>query len=665
MKFGSFLKNRRFHLIIVILVSILTYVNILQNGFAWDDRDFFIDWPQIKNTEGLPAYLSIPALMAGDLPLNHRGIYRPIRSIYYLASYAIWGENPLGYHIQAIIVHTLTVLVIYLITEIITKKRALAFMVSLLFATHPIHTESVTYITASMDTLGILFFFLSFYFYLKVKDTKNKKGVYLLGSLIYAFLAFFTYEMALVLPFLLILYDLCISSFSFKKLLSKINIYKYYIFVFVIYFLVRFLILGIGNRADYLGSGWEIAANQTRVSLPEIFGRYLWWLIWPVNLTISHELTINLLLAFIKLLNTIDPGGNLVKLSTNVAFLFPVFYITSSLLITYKLLKRYPLFFFSISWVIISLLPVSDIIPQGASMAERFLFIPSFGFLILIALLFHHSFLYLKKSRINILRYSSYIIILLFMLTTIFYIFQTIRRNMDWKDEKTIWLSAISVDPAQPRPYAALGVVYTKAGQYDEAINLFKKALELNEPSAKLNADLGLIYEKKGETEKAIEQYKVALTLDRNFYLAHIYLGNLYLQKQKNFNLAEQEYKKALEIKKNDPVILSFLGNVYYNQAKYDQALKIYLEALKLDPNSDILNSKIGFTYLKLSNYDAAIQIFGKSLNLNPKQPLVYLGLASSFEGQGDEQKAKEILEAGLTETHDQRLKEELARFNN
>src|SRR3989344_1024969 len=100
----NILSIRKVQIILLVLVTVLTYSNILQNGFAWDDRDFFLEWPQIKSEEGFPAYLSLPYLLSGDLPLGHRGVYRPVRSVYYLVSYSIWGENPLGYHIQAIIV---------------------------------------------------------------------------------------------------------------------------------------------------------------------------------------------------------------------------------------------------------------------------------------------------------------------------------------------------------------------------------------------------------------------------------------------------------------------------------------------------------------------------------------------------------------------------------
>lgn len=645
MDFKKLLQNRSVQLITIVLVTLIAYINILQNGFAWDDRDFFLEWPQIKDEEGLPAYLSLPYLLAGDLPLNHRGIYRPLRSVYYLASYNIWGENPLGYHIQTITVHILIALLVYLITEIITKKRVLAFIVALLFATHPIHTESVTYIAASMDTLGILFFFLSFYFYLKMKDEKRKKGIYLLGSIIYAFFAFFTYEMTLVLPILIVFYDFSTNNFSFRKITSKINTYKNYFLVLIVYFLIRFVVLGIGNRADYLGPGWAIAANQARVGVPEIFTNYLSWLVWPVNLTINHVLPINLLLGYVNLLGKIDPSGTLTASSTRIVFLLPILYVLTGIILIYLLLKKYPLVFFGSSWLIISLLPVLSIIPQGATMAERYLYIPSFGFTLLLGFLFYYGFASLNKSRAY--KPFAYILISLLPLVIAFYSCQTIRRNQDWRNEKTIWQSAIKVDPQNPLPHKALAAVYVRENQYDEAIGLYIKTLELNQPDPTINLDLGKAYEKKGEIEKAKIQYQKALEIYPRYYIAHVYLGHIYL-KENYFDLAEKEYKSALKDNQNNPIILSYLGNVYFQQKKYVQALEFYKQASNFDPNSDMLSLKIGQTYLKQSNYDLAIEAFNKSLELNPRQPQAYLGLADVYKLGGDNTKATETLKKGL-----------------
>lgn len=645
MNFKELLQNRRAQLIIVVLVTLFAYINILQNGFAWDDRDFMLEWPQIKSEEGLPSYLSLPSLLAGDLPLGHRGVYRPIRSIYYLISYSIWGGNPLGYHLQAIIVHLLIVIVIYLITEIITKKRVIAFMVALLFATHPVHTEAVTYTAASMDTLGILFFFLSFYFYLKAGTGRFKSNILNLASIIYAFLAFFTYEMTLVLPLLIILYDFCEFKFSFRKLLGKINVYKNFFSLIVVYILIRFLLLKIGNRADYLGVIWNIAANQARVGVPEIIKNYASWLVWPMNLTISHEVPTQLLLNFLHLLNRVDSSGKLVDLSTSVVFVFPILFVLISVILIFFLFKTRPWVFFGLAWVLISLLPVLNILPQGEVLAERYLYIPSFGFAFILGSLFYYGLLVLKKNKSY--RPLYLIVLAIFPMVVAFYSYQTILRNQDWKNEETIWQAAIKANPKNPLPYGALGAVYVMEGQYDKGIDFMNKNANLSESNPVIYSRIGIAYEQKGEIEKAIAQHQEALKLDPQYYYAYVYLGNIYL-KQNNYNLAEKEYLKALEIKKDDPIILSNLGDTYYNQKEYDMALDFYKQALVLNSKSDTLFARLGSTYMKLLKYDLAIESYTKSLEFNPKQPQVYIEMANYYKQIKLMEQAKDILKAGI-----------------
>ncbi len=457
-----------------------------------------------------------------------------------------------------------------------------------------------------------------------METERFKSNTYLLASIIYAFLAFFTYEITLILPFLITLYDFSVNKFSYKRLLSKINVYKYFFLLLIVYVLIRTIVLGIGNRAHYLGSIWQISANQARVGFPEIIKNYIFWLIWPVDLSIVNDIPLNVLIGYIHLIDKIDPSGKLVSLSSDVAFIFPILYILIGVILIYIFLKKYPLVFFSLSWFIISLVPVSNIIPQGSAFAKRFLYIPSFGFSLLLGFLFYYGIIFIYKKRK--FRFISYILILTFPLTIAFYTFHTIKRNEDWRDEKTIWQAAIRVDPQNPLPYGGLAVVYIQAGQYDEAINLIKKDLELNQPNAELSSDLGLAYEKKGDIEKAIEQHQKALKINPEYYPPHVYLGNIYL-KQEKYDLAEKEYKSALQIKKDDPFILSYLGDVYYNQKKYGQALQIYIQAFNLNPSSDQLSLNIGLAYLKLSKIDLAIEAFNKTLELNPKNHEAILGL--------------------------------------
>ncbi len=606
---------KKIQLFILILATVISYINILPNGFAWDDRDFFIDWPQIKSEPGLPAYLSVPALLKGDLPLGHLGVYRPLRSMFQVASYALFGEHPLGYHIQAIIIHILIVLVIYLITEIITKKRSIAFITGVLFATHPIHTEAVTFITASFDTLGILFFFLSFYLYLRVENETKGKQIYLVGSLIYALFAFFTYEMTLTLPVLILLYDLCTHKFSIRKLFSKAQTYALYFGGLAIYVLIRFILLGIGNRADYLGTDWAILANQGRVGMPEIFKDYLLWLVWPINLVQRRNIPISLLKDFLDLLNKIDPSGKLETLSTHLAFLFPVLYALIAIILLFFLLKKYPLIYFCMVWIIVALLPVSNIIPQGTVLAERFLYIPSFGFTFLAGILLGKGYEFFSKKRSYKILY--YFLLGFLPLLVTFYSFQTIQRNTDWRNEKSIWQSLMHSDPKDPVSYAALGSIYAREGQYDKGIELLKEAIAYSGPNTRLESELGLSYEQKGDFERAIAQYNKTIAINPQFYRGHIFLGNIY-QKERKYDLAIEEYKKALGTKGKDYVTLSYLGVAYHNQKNYGEAIKILRESLEINPYQSLAYLVIADSYKKLGDLQDTNETLNRGASFDP-----------------------------------------------
>ena len=224
--YRNFLKNTKLQLLVILLLTGLSYSNIFQNEFIWDDPGFIKQWETIRS------FKNIPKLLQGDTPLDHASVYRPVRGIFYTISYHLWGqENPLGYHIQSLLIYFGIIILVYLITQMVIgswllvhrKKQStnyqlpttnqIPFITALLFALHPIHVEAISFITASFDTIGILFFFLAFYLYIKFQQ--QKRILFYLLSLLSSLLAFFTYEMTLVLPLGLMLYDFC---FNFKLL---------------------------------------------------------------------------------------------------------------------------------------------------------------------------------------------------------------------------------------------------------------------------------------------------------------------------------------------------------------------------------------------------------------------------------------------------------------
>src|SRR3989344_3831037 len=114
--------KRWFLLLSLISITFLAFVNIIDNEFAYDDNSFIVSWEQIRQIENLPS------LYQGDLPVGHQGVYRPLRSLFYTISYKLYGQNPQGYHIQAITVHIINTLLVYLIVLFLLKNNTVPYL---------------------------------------------------------------------------------------------------------------------------------------------------------------------------------------------------------------------------------------------------------------------------------------------------------------------------------------------------------------------------------------------------------------------------------------------------------------------------------------------------------------------------------------------------------
>src|SRR3989344_4309833 len=149
--------NKLIMVLLIIALSLISYVNTFQNEFVWDDHIFILENADIRSFSNLPLFFS------HDVD----GLYRPLRSLYYTFIYSIGGKNEFWYHLSSLFFHTIISILIFFIIYEITNRKGIALIASMIFAAHPIHTERVTNITGSFDLLGIFFMLLSFYLYIK------------------------------------------------------------------------------------------------------------------------------------------------------------------------------------------------------------------------------------------------------------------------------------------------------------------------------------------------------------------------------------------------------------------------------------------------------------------------------------------------------------------
>nr|MQY69308.1 hypothetical protein [Bacillota bacterium] len=415
---------------LIIILGFSIYANSLANKFVYDDFDvvkentFITSWGNIKHF-----------FSQNYFKFSGEYTYRPMLTLTYFLDYSTWGIEPFGFHLTNVILHTLNGILlyfflIYLLAEFKgepfrTKTDywlGLPLLASLFFIAHPIQTESVNAISFREELLFTFFFFLSLIMYLKTRTagTKGQRRIYYLSSLSFYLLSVLTKEMAFILPLIIVLIDLS----SHRSLERKVRIKSYagYLLVAAICLYIRFFLMA--NKEKVLASGY-LGGNlySALLSTAPIILTYLRLLLFPAPLYaeripfVFHSLT--------------EP---VVYLS--ILFIF---------IILFLLIRnaRRPLLFFSGLWFFITLLPVANIIPIANPVAERYLYLPSVGFFILLGYAFILFYRKARKTRV------IPIIILIALIGS--YSYLTSKQNRYWNNPIDFWERTLKFAAASPR----------------------------------------------------------------------------------------------------------------------------------------------------------------------------------------------------------------------
>jgi len=562
-------NKEKIYLILIILITFFAYINILKNDFVWDDEDFIIEWYETRSLGNIPLFFK------GTIPPEHGGVYRPIRSIFYALSYKLWKLNPWAYKFQSILVHITCTILIYFVSFQIINKKGIAFISSLTFAVHPIHTEAINLTAASFDIIAVIFFFASFYLYLRSQSNQQKRRFYLATSVVFAILSFFSYEFALTLPLLIVLYDICFRKINRKNFIEKAAIYAFFFSGALFYLFIRFFVLDIGGRGNYIAGSFYL----TMLTMAKAFLKYVSLVIFPINLSVNHTIPKGILsLVYLDL----NEGTILAQSIFDLDILFSIAVIIILLIIALKNFRKCPLVSFCIGWFFIGLSPVSNIIPQGSLLCEKYLYISSFAFCLLFSFIFYYLYNLAKKNKINFIRI---VLTLFFIFMIVSYVILTYSRNRDFKDSLTLWSKTVKQAPNSVIAHDNLGMAYFKEGEFNLAIEEFKTALTIKPDHYKAHSNLGSTYYEKGEIELAIKEFKMALAIKPNYAKAYNNLGAVY-HKKGEIELAIKEFKKALAINPDYVNARFNLGNIYYLQGSTDMAIKEYEKILAIDPDN-------------------------------------------------------------------------------
>ena len=620
-----------FLLALVMLVTLASYSNGMRNQFVFDDNDLILNNPRIRGIENIPRLLGIG---------KWRVSYRPTRMISYAVDYTLnqklWrssgeyggydeGLNPLGYHISNCVYHLLTILLVFLVVSRLVSNNRMAFLAAALFALHPVHTDSVTYLSGRRDILFTLFYLAGFYCFLRYRQTQ--KILFILAAFFSFLLSLGSKEMGVTLPAIFLCYDLVtnfpegarrINLAYFKEIfltLKKVILKSRYLYSTIFLGALAFSYYKVfvkypSQQSSYYGD----SMLTTFLTVGKILIHYMRLMVYPINLNADYSYN-----AFPLSSSFLEPATFLSFIVLGITG-----YVVLRLMVTHRLVA------FGVMWFFITLLPVCHIFPHHELLAEHYLYLPSFGFCLVTAYLLNE---FLGEKRYRYYIYASFAAAVLFLSLRI------VDRNRDWKDAFSLWEKTVRMTSQCARAHVNLGnAYYNKKGGLDAAISEYKQGLVIRPKYVKGHINLGEAYAKKKMFDEAIAQHKKALSIKPNYAEGHAKLGAAYLEKGM-LDEAITELKKALAIKPYYAEAHANLGAAYQVKGLLDEAIKECIKAIRINPALTIAHINLAISYGKKGLLDEAISQFTNTLRTNPNstEAYYYRGIAYEEKGMLDE----------------------------
>jgi protein O-mannosyl-transferase len=607
----GFQLTRKWAVGLILVATFLAFANTLTNGFAYDDQT------QILQNQFIQDFTNIPTAFTTEVwfwrvlqdkdPSKVEGpttpYYRPMFTVYLMIGWAMFGDSPFGWHLFNILMHLVAVYFVFKILEKITGDLRVTTIATLLFAVHPLRTESVAWISGVTDLFLAFFLLPSFYYYLAYREKGEHK--YLLYSLGLFLLATFSKEPAVCLPIFIGAYELFINNQD-KPLKERIKaaviMGAAFLVVPIIYFSMRYKALGfILSDSNYTAYPFQ----NVLMTIPLVIWKYIGLLLFPFNLSLFHETR----------LVTTPASPRLILPALGLIALAAVFWR-----LRHSVVAR-----FAILWFFIHLLPVLNLSAFGVEfmVQERYVYIPSVGFSLLLALalvkLPIEKWLPFRSRRTG----QVAIVVLIALLLT----GKTWFQNSVWADDMTLWEYGVEAAPDQTMPYYILGHKYVNQNRQDKVVEAFEGYLKLDQGNVVVISNLAashlLMYEQtqdRAHIDRAIALCEKGLSQDDRLAPLWDTLGRAYTfdTNIRSYDRAHLYFDRALKLQPENAMVHFHKGAAYAVEQKVDAALPYLERARELEPGLPDTYKFLAYTYRGRRQYQEAIKYFNEYLQRQP-----------------------------------------------
>ncbi|MFH1359413.1 MAG: tetratricopeptide repeat protein [Candidatus Omnitrophota bacterium] len=627
------MRNIALSLIALLVIVFITFSPCLKNDFVnWDDGPHLFENIDVR-------YLSLETL--SDIFTNTvNKTYIPLTTLSFALEWQFSKDDPFIYHLNNVILHVLTVALVFIFCLQIGLSCAAAFVAALLFGIHPMRVESVAWVTERKDVLYAFFYMASLCCYWRYRQTKNK--TIFLATMIFGFLSILAKAMALSLPLIFLLCD----WFYGRRMTIKVFLEKISHFLYV------------------APIAWITYSLNARVPIKNIGEAILIWP-WTFMFYIQKFFAPNILVPIYDLPKPVS--------LTNPSFLTStVLFIVMFAVVIFYRKNRWLIFSFGFYFLSIFFLCRFDYGMDANVVADRWMYLPSLGFCILIGYYAIKIWDKVKFKKRGIFVLGGLIAIALAFLS-----FQAFRQCTIWRNGETLWKHQLKYYPNTTHALNNLATLYSETDEYKtvlqnhlnkmkeegidsfdvryfedkrdlvaQVVQMYLKAMKIDPNFVDARQNFGVILSMDFYSpEKAVPFFQDVLALDEDFKDAHYKLAGAYLQLGK-FDQCVSQLNKLIELyPDNEDVYIAVI--TFYTRAIEDgvsidafqkerqKIFDLYNNLIKNRPPRSRFRYNLGHLYYLAGDGDRALREFQAALAVNPKHINSLFGLANIYKLQG------------------------------
>lgn len=593
----------------------ITFGQSLRHEFVtWDDTILITENPIVQT----PSIKSVAKAFSSYDP----ELYIPLTFVSYQLNSLVCGMNPTCFHATDLILHTLNAVLVFAVLSLFLESDLIALLFALLFAVHPLNTESAVWASARKDTLSTLFFLSAITLYVHdIRKSTSRKHRFL--SYVLYLCGLLSKVSVITLPIIFLLIDVHTGRRDFRKMIREKIPY--------VVLAVVFGVIAIIGKTSVLASTtpletFAMASRSTVYYLSAFF--------FPVHLSVM-----------------VPYAGNISILHPE--FLFSLLTVLVLIATAVLLRKKFHVLLFSLFFFLITLTPSFTNFSKGGDVyiaSDRYAYIPMIGLLYLLSVVLLHFLSNSHTERIYRSRKKAIIAGGVALIT--FFIYLSRNQTETWANSESLYEYTVSLYPTARAGVTNLGMEKLKKGEFEKALTLFNESLSIkddvsvranrasalylagdtknakieyesilkeNPALAEAHYNLGNIARREGRTKEAIQYYKDALAIDHTYFnalnnLAGLYAetgdlenaGNTYgflsdaypdsaesafnagvaFEHLKYFSTSQKYYERAMRANPTDATTLASLATVLYEQGQIDPSARTLMQAIDLDPNN-------------------------------------------------------------------------------